>query len=141
MRAHTLSTLSLMAAPLLTACGSPPISAELRTARDAYDEAGSGPAAERARADLEHGRQALERAEEAFRKDHKSQARKDYAYLAQRSAEMADIAGEIEKEKRSRKELQQKLVDLEKRHASMTREELDAAKAELANKQRLIDDQ
>jgi outer membrane protein OmpA-like peptidoglycan-associated protein len=141
MRAKTFSILSLAFALLSTACGSPPISPELRTARDAYEEASKGPAAELAPADLDNARQALDRAEEAFRKDHKSQSMKDYAYLAQRSAEMAHIAGQIESEKRARKDLKQKLEDLEKRRASMTREELEAAKAELANKQRLIDDQ
>src|SRR5690606_5709591 len=141
MRAHTFSTLSLMAALLSTACGSPPISPELRTARDAYEEAAKGPASELAPADLDNARQALDRAEEAFRKNHKSQATKDYAYLAQRSAEMADIAGQIEQEKRARKDLKQKLEELEKRRANMTREELEAAKAELAEKQRKIEGQ
>jgi len=130
-----------MAALLSTACGSPPISPELRTARDAYEEAAKGPASELAPADLDNARQALDRAEEAFRKNHKSQATKDYAYLAQRSAEMADIAGQIEQEKRARKDLKQKLEELEKRRANMTREELEAAKAELAEKQRKIEGQ
>ncbi len=116
------------------ACGSPPISPELRTARDAYDEASKGPAAELAPADLDSARQALERAEEAFRKNHKSDETKDYAYIAERSAQLAAVAGLIEQERRERKQLQEKLEKLEKSRANMTREELEAARAELEKK-------
>lgn len=123
-----------LSALVTVACGSPPISPELRTARDAYDEAAKGPAAELAPADLDSARQALDRAEEAFRKDHKSDATKDYAYIAERTAQLAMVSGLIEQERRERKELQKKLEKLEKTRANMTREELEAARDELAKK-------
>lgn len=120
---------------LSVACGSPPVSPELRTARDAYTEATKSPAADLAPADLDSARQALDRAEQAFKKDHKSDETKDYSYIAERTAGLAIVAGLIEQEKRERKELQKKLEKLEESRANMTREELEAARAELEKKE------
>lgn len=131
----------LLLSASLWACGSPPISPELRTARDAMEEAKQSPAAELAPADLDTARQALERAEEAFKKDHKGEEVKDYSYIAQRTAEYAIVIGLIEKEKLERKALKAKLEKLEKSRANMTEEELEAARAELAEKKRQIADQ
>jgi outer membrane protein OmpA-like peptidoglycan-associated protein len=141
LQKNKLVALALVASFAALACGSPPISPELRTARDAYEEAKQSPAAELAPADLDSARQALDRAEDQFRKDHKGQAVKDYSYVAQRSAEYAVVAGLIEKEKRDRKQLKEKLDKLEKSRANMTREELEAARNELAEKKRQIADQ
>lgn len=141
MKARIVTTALIGSALSLSACGSPPISPELRTARDAYQEATQGPAAELAPADLEHARQALDNAEVAFDKDHKSDAVKDYSYIALRTAQMAAIAGLIEQEKREREELERKLEKLEKNRANMTREELEQARTELAEKQRKLREQ
>lgn len=135
MSSHTLTTLTLGAALLSVACGSPPISPELRTARDAYTVATKSPAADLAPADLDSARQALDRAEQAFKKDHKSEETKSYSYIAERSAQLAMISGLIEQEKRERKELQAKLEKLEQSRANMTREQLEAARAELEKKE------
>lgn len=135
MISKKLTALALGSALLSVACGSPPISPELRTARDAYTEATKSPAAELAPADLDSARQALDRAEEAFKKDHKSEETKDYSYIAERSAQLATVSGLIEQEKRERKELQKKLEKLEESRANMTREQLEAARAELEKKE------
>jgi outer membrane protein OmpA-like peptidoglycan-associated protein len=135
MISQKLTALALGSALLSVACGSPPISPELRTARDAYTEATKSPAAELAPADLDSARQALDRAEEAFKKDHKSEETKDYSYIAERSAQLATVSGLIEQEKRERKELQKKLEKLEESRANMTREQLEAARAELEKKE------
>src|SRR5690606_2832148 len=126
--------LGIVGATLLIACGSPPISPELRTARDAYAEAQESPAAELAPADLDSARQARDRAEQAFKNDHKHPAVKDYSYIAERAAQYAVVSGLIEKEKRERKELKNKLEKLEKSRASMTAQELEEARMELAEK-------
>lgn len=141
MKNTTTTSALLLAALSSVACGSPPISPELRTARDAYAEAAKGPASELAPADLDSARQALDRAEQAFKKDHKSDATRDYSYIALRSAEMATTMGLIEQEKRERKELKEKLEKLEKSRANMTKEELEAARAELARKKAQIAEQ
>lgn len=132
------TALVLGAALLSVACGSPPISPELRTARDAYTEASKSPAAELAPADLDTARQALDRAEQAFKKNHKSDETKDYSYIAQRTAERAMLAGLIEQKKRERKDLQKKLEKLEESRAKMTKEQLEAARDEIAQKQNQI---
>lgn len=135
MITRQITTLAVCSALLSVACGSPPVSPELRTARDAYTEASKSPAAELAPADLDSARQALDRAEESFKKDHKSDETKDYSYIAQRTAELAIVEGLIEQEKLKRKELQKKLDKLEASRASMTKEQLEAARAELEKKE------
>lgn len=140
MKMQNRTFLTLCGATLMLACGSPPISPELRTARDAYAEAQESPAAELAPADLDSARQALERAEQAFSKDHKSEEVKDYSYLAERAAQYAVAAGLIEKERLERKALKKKLEKLEKDRANMTQEELDAARAEIEKKRAEIAD-
>jgi outer membrane protein OmpA-like peptidoglycan-associated protein len=132
--------LSLLAATFV-ACGSPPISTELRTARDAYAAAEASVASELAPAELDNARQALERAEETFRKDHESPQMVDDAYIAERAAQLALVVGLTEQEKRAKKESENKLEKIEKNRASMTADELEAAKAELADKKRQLADQ
>jgi outer membrane protein OmpA-like peptidoglycan-associated protein len=134
MITRQMTALALAPALLAVACSKPPISPELRTARDAYTVASKGPASELAPADLDSAKQALDRAEQAFKADHKSDETKAYSYIAQRTAELAEVSGQIEEKKRERKQLQEKLEKLEKTRASMTREELDAARAELEKK-------
>lgn len=126
-------------AALTVACGSPPISKELRTARDAYAEAEAGVASDLAPAELAEAKQGLERAEEAFRADHKSQETKDYAYIAERRAQLATIYGQIEQRKREKKDLEIKLERLEKKYANMTAEELTQAQDALAAKKRELE--
>lgn len=140
MKMQNRTFLTLCGATLMLACGSPPISPELRTARDAYAEAQESPAAELAPADLDSARQALDRAEQAFSKDHKSPEVKDYSYIAERAAQYAVVAGLIEKERLERKDLKKKLEKLERDRANMTREELDAARAEIEKKRAEIAD-
>ncbi len=124
---------------LALACSAPPISPELRTARDAYAEAEAGVAAELAPAELAEAKQALQTAEGSFRHDHKSQETKDYAYIAERRSQLAAIYGQIEQKKREKKELETKLDRLEKKYANMTAEELEQAQAALDAKKRELE--
>jgi outer membrane protein OmpA-like peptidoglycan-associated protein len=140
MRVLSKVSLTLLATTFV-ACGSPPISKELRTARDAYAAAEASVAAELAPAELDNARQALERAEETFRKNHQSPQMVDDAYIAERAAQLALVVGLTEQEKRAKKEAEKKLEKMEKRRASMTADELEAARAELADKKRQLADQ
>lgn len=126
---------------LAAACGSPPISTELRTARDAFDAAQKGIASDLAPAELEEARQALERAEDAFRKDHKSQETKDYSYIAERKSQLATVYGQIEQKKREKKDMEFKLSKLRERYANLTAEELEQAQQNLEAKKRELERQ
>lgn len=140
MRVRSSVTLTGLALSLV-ACGSPPISPELRTARDAYAAAKESVAADLAPAELDNARQALEKAEETFRKDHKSPEMLDDAYLAERAAQLALVVGLTEQERREMKANAQRMEKLEKKLANMTKEELAAAKAALETKKRELAEQ
>lgn len=134
---HALTGLALT----LVACGSPPISPELRTARDAYAAAKESVAADLAPAELDNARQALEKAEETFRKNHKSPEMLDDAYIAERAAQLALVVGLTEQERREMKATAKRMEKLEKKLANLTKEELVAAKAALEAKKRELADQ
>ena len=125
----------------LAACSPPPVTQELKSARDAVNAAESSPAAELAPAEVASAKQALDRAEKAFNEDDKSQETIDYSYVAQRTAEIAISTGQIEKAKRDRKDFKEKLEKLEKMRANMTQEELEAARMALAEKKRELEAQ
>lgn len=68
---------------------------ELVGAREAYRRASTGSAATVAPADLHVAKQALDRAEQSFKKDAKSYQTKDLAYVAQRRSEIAEARASI----------------------------------------------
>lgn len=113
-------------------CAPPPVTQELKSARDAVAAAEASTAAELAPAEVASAKQALERAEKAFADDDKSQETIDYSYVAERTAQIAVSVGQLEKAKRDRKDFKMKLEKLEKTRANMTEEELEAARAALA---------
>lgn len=133
--------LTLIATAGTVACGPPPLTQELKSAQDAYTEAQSSVASDLAPAELATAKQALDRAEEAFYDDPESQEAKDYSYIAQRNAELAEVTGKIEKAKLDRKDFKKKLEKLEKMRATMTQEELEFARTALAEKKRELDAQ
>jgi outer membrane protein OmpA-like peptidoglycan-associated protein len=67
-----------------------PMPRELLDARQAYQRAQAGDAPQRSPADLHAARVALERAEAVYQSDPESEAVKDYAYVAERTAERAE---------------------------------------------------
>lgn len=125
----------------LGACASPPISKELRTARDAYGMAKDSVASELAPAELDSARQALDRAEETFRKDHKGPQMIHDAYVAERTAQLALLVGLTEKERREKKDTLIRIGKLEKKLASLTKDELEAARVAIEDKKRQLADQ
>jgi outer membrane protein OmpA-like peptidoglycan-associated protein len=72
---------------------------ELVNARSAYQLASQGPAAQLAPADLHKAQQALDLAEQSFKKDSDSYKTKDLAYVAQRKAELAGAIGAMTADK------------------------------------------
>jgi len=91
------AVLAVAAFPLAAGCGSstvvkPP--RELLDARQAYQQAQHGAAGEASPAQLHVARAALDRAETSFRADPENPVTRDYAYLAERSAQLAEADGE-----------------------------------------------
>jgi outer membrane protein OmpA-like peptidoglycan-associated protein len=67
---------------------------ELQHARVAYSRASAGPAAQMTPSDLHKAKTALDRAEQSFADDRDSQATIDFAYVAERTAQIAEAHAE-----------------------------------------------
>jgi outer membrane protein OmpA-like peptidoglycan-associated protein len=85
---------------LLGSCAAT-IPMELSNAREAYQHASAGPAAQLAPAELHKAKVALDQAETSFTKDPKSYQTKDLAYVAWRKAIMAEALATIASDKGS----------------------------------------
>jgi outer membrane protein OmpA-like peptidoglycan-associated protein len=85
----------------LVSCATTTIPPELSNARQAYQQASSGPAAQLTPASLQKAKQALERAELSFSNDPKSYQTRDLAYVAERKALMAEALASIAAHKSS----------------------------------------
>ena len=70
--------------------GCAPTIPELVSARHAYEQASTGPAATLVPADVHKAHEALEQAEAAYKDDKRGYEAKDLAYVAQRKAELAE---------------------------------------------------
>ncbi len=126
---------------LVTACAAV-VPAELRDARQAYENASHGPAATMTPAELHKAHQALEAAETAWRDDPKGFHTLDLAYVAQRKAEIAEgkagIAQEETAKTRAQAELattQAKIVVDTKAELSRTRSDLNRSNTDLRTTQ------
>ncbi len=132
---------------LFVGCATPKPPVELVDARTAYQRASEGPAEQLVPAELHRAHEALDLAEQSFRKEPDSFKTKDLAYVAQRRAELAETlaaiaADEADKDKANAdfekqqaeivKKKQQDLIEAEKR----TTETLAAMEVEKANKEK-----
>ncbi|MBR9980092.1 MAG: OmpA family protein, partial [Desulfatitalea sp.] len=99
MKSIKLKYLVLVAcAGFLAGCAAT-VPTELSKARQAYQHASAGPAAQLVPAELHKAKQALGRAEASFANDPKSFKTKDLAYVAERKAMMADALASIASQK------------------------------------------
>ncbi len=117
------------------ACGSDLAPRELLDARDAYNKAKLGVASQYALAELETAKQALQEAEEAFR-DGEDQDTVDLSYIAERKAQLAEAAGELEKANRERGAAVDAREDAQKDYRKRTKAELTAAQREIEETKR-----
>lgn len=92
--------ISVGCAGFLGACAAT-VPSELVNARAAYRRASVGPAAQQVPADLHIASQALNRAEQSFRKDPKSYQTLDLSYVALRKSEIAEAKASIATERTS----------------------------------------
>jgi len=84
----------------LAGCGTVAAPPELEAARAAYLKAQSGPATQFTPDQLDNAKKALEKAEAEFREEPGAQRTRDFAYVAQRKAELAAATGAAEQAKR-----------------------------------------
>jgi outer membrane protein OmpA-like peptidoglycan-associated protein len=130
---------------LVAGCAANKAPSELVNARAAYQDASAGPAEKLVPAELHKAHEALNEAEQSFKKEPNSYKTKDLAYVAQRKAELAGALGAMAADKASKekadadylkqqaemvKQGKQELSESEKRHA----ETLAAMAAEQASK-------
>lgn len=118
------------------ACGAALAPRELLDAREAYGRAKAGPASSLALAELETANQALREAESAFSEDDEEQKVKDLAYVAERKAQLANAAGELEKANRDRAAALKSRQDAQDKYQRATEEKLTAAQRALEEKAR-----
>lgn len=85
----------------ISACGADLAPRELLDARQAYEKAKAGPASQYALAQLETAKQALQEANTAF-EDGEDERVADLAYVAERKAQLAEAAGELEQANQDR---------------------------------------
>lgn len=121
-----------VAASALIACGTPPPSDELVAARQTYQEAANGNAAELVPDQLLGAKQALDQAEAAHEDDALSNEERSLAYVAQRKAQLAmALAGQAAAKRdmaAANREYEQLQDELRKK-ANMTAEQTAAALA------------
>ena len=117
------------------ACATARPSAELVSAREAYQAAETGPAKELNPADLHDAKVLLDGAEAAFKDDADSPAAKHHAYLALRRAELADAQGKTSAAVRQKSEAEKQVQAFKDQSAAKTRDQLSQVTAAQAQTQ------
>lgn len=105
---------------------------ELVEARAAYLRASTGPARELTPSDVHKAKVSLDQAEAAFRDDSEAQATKDLAYVAQRRAQLAEMLAVTAQDNLDKAKAEKALATKKEQQARMTKEELAAAKVQIA---------
>ncbi len=124
--------IALSGAALLAACGQAAVPKELNDAREAYAVAKVGPPAELAPAQLEEGRQALERAEASFDKNKDKPETVDLSYVALRQIQVAESAAALQTAKRDEAAATKEAAELQSELQRATEAALSRTEAALA---------
>ena len=106
---------------------------ELVSARNAYNNASNGIAADIAPAELHVAKTALDKAEESFKNDPESFKTKDLSYIAQRKSEIAEATASIILEKKKQEVAKADFLYIQSIVVSKTRKDLDATRSALAS--------
>ena len=131
---------SFAVALLVAACGSPPAPKELTEARAAYAKAAGGPTNQTNPAQVHVAKEALDNAEKAFDDDPTAQETKDKAYVALRTAELAEAQGRLVIAEREKNAAQKELQETQVSQLSSTKKQLTSMKLTLEQeKQARID--
>jgi outer membrane protein OmpA-like peptidoglycan-associated protein len=126
----------LLAAAMMAGCAATMPPQDLVTARTSFERASQGPAGQLDPADVHTAREALDAAEESFKKDGDTQHTRDLAYVADRRAQFAEArAG-------TKKALSEQEVALANMHAAQTSQvQTTAAQLRGANQQIALQNQ
>jgi outer membrane protein OmpA-like peptidoglycan-associated protein len=127
------TTRVLCAWSLLAAVGcahSPP--KELVDARAAYQQAASGVAQQQAPAQLHVANSALKRAEQSFDEDGDSEQTRDFAYVALRKAQFAQVQSRIQESER-------RLTQLESSMSEQTKRELEKLRGKMQTQEQRLE--
>ncbi len=116
---------------LLCACAAT-VPAELRDARQAYDNASRGPAAQLTPAELHKAHESLSQAEAAWHNDPTGFHTLDLAYVAQRKAEIADGRARIAQEEQTKARAQAELAATQAKLAEQTKADLVQTRSDLS---------
>lgn len=143
-----LAICSLVTLALGAACASTAPTAQLRDARESYQDARTSEASTLTPDKLYEAKIALDRAEEAHQDDPGSYREQSLAYVAQRQAELAMAHGRIAKARMEERnagvqftELQAKLLDQSKQQVASAERQIAAKDTALqANEQKLADE-
>jgi outer membrane protein OmpA-like peptidoglycan-associated protein len=113
-------------------CAATPPPPELLDARSAYIRAEAGPAAQLKPDSLHEAKVALDKAERAYADDPKDQRTRDIAYLAVRSAELAEVEGREAKSQQDKARAEKELAGLTQTQLSSARQQLASASDRLS---------
>jgi outer membrane protein OmpA-like peptidoglycan-associated protein len=116
----------------LSACSANVPPKDLTSARAAYDRASQGPAQQHDPADLNAGKQQLDRAEASFKEDGDTQETRDRAYVALRKIELAEAVGRGRQSDKKAESVEDAMHAAQGRAVANTSAELGRAKSQLA---------
>lgn len=133
MRPCTMKTraLGIIAAAGLSACATAKPTPQLVQARESYSEAAKSDARQVAPDRLLEAKQALDRAEAAHKKNPGSEAEKHYAYMAERTAELAVAHGNYAMAYKERQQAERQLHALQEQYRKQAENRLETAQREL----------
>ena len=109
---------------------------ELVNAREVYQRASTGPAAQVAPAELHVAQQALTQAEQSFQKHPDSYQTRDLAYVAQRKSEIAEATASIAIEQKSQNQAKNDYLATQGKIVAKTKQDLSQTRAELVTSER-----
>jgi outer membrane protein OmpA-like peptidoglycan-associated protein len=132
MKTRTLLSASLLTSGLMMSCATV-APKELVDAREAYQRAAHGPAAQYAPADLHKAESSLQAAEKSFSDQPAARQTRDLAYVAERRAQISEAIAQQELDNRQKATAEQDFVRTQGQALSQTRAKL--SQSELAQKQ------
>ena len=128
------ATIVALGLALSAACASNTPSAQLKDAREAYQDARMSEANELTPDKLYEAKIALDRAEEAHQDDPGSYRERSLAYVAHRQAELAMTHGRIAKAKMEERNAEVRFADLQARMLDQSKQQVASAERQLAQK-------
>jgi outer membrane protein OmpA-like peptidoglycan-associated protein len=138
---HRRTSIAVSASILVAAavgCGASPAPPELLDARSAYIKAQSGPASQFKPDQLHEAKVALDKAEQSYSDDPGEQKTRDIAYVAERRAELADVAGRDAKAAMDRVQAEKDIQALTQNQLSQARQQLSSTGQALAGTQQAL---